>query len=271
MFERLKERRRIERNLDNLDKLLIGIIHKYGKQVFIYDEYYSPKSEEIIYKYVDDCIEIEYSKSVYFSNRYLSCKYNGKRYSKSNCYPVNGTFGRREGINILDENVIEYLKSIPSKVREREIKEAEILRKKEAERIKEQAILDKKNQIMRDAAERSKHVINAIAYIKEYEDNEIKVDVDWDSTFSSEDGTEYYVKRIDLIWKNKNAIVFSENNYYGQYVSVYRPGKWEEYLLKIYKTKLIEAENERKKRELKEKQEKQKQLKFERERYLPIN
>lgn len=150
----------------------------------------------------------------------------------------------------------------------------EKLKKEEQERLKIEE-REKRFEEMKEAASRSKHIIRAVNFLREYENDHIEVIVDYGYTYSSEDGEKPYVKSISVVLKKSDTLVFEEIGDYGEYVSVYRPGKWEEYLVNIYNREFALFQKRRKmeeeKKRIREEEEKQKTLKFERERYLPID
>ena len=272
MFEKIKKKKEQERKLEELNEYLDYIIINYGYEVKGDFDYYGSRPHSEIHIYHDDYINIERHSTVstYGSKTYRS----DKRFSiaiNKNLPPGNYAFIWTSGNDMIDDDLFEYIKDIPNKEKQKQEQANKIELQKKLELEKEQKKREIELSIMASAAKKCGHVIEAVKYLKDYEDNLIKIKVDLDYTFNSDHEREYYVKNIEIILKTKNAIVFRETNYSGQYVSVYRPGNWEKYLLTVYENKKKQDEIAKKQIEIKEQREKQKVLKFERERYLPID
>lgn len=133
-------------------------------------------------------------------------------------------------------------------------------------------------QRQKDATSRSQHIIKALNFLGEYADGYLRIGYTTEKKYENYIGYETIVVNRYVLLHKSNTVVYriGENS---ESVDIYRPGKWEEYLMNVYnerytrfkkKQELKKLEEELKKAQI-EKTEKQKQLKYERERYLPID
>lgn len=252
-------------------KYLIGnIVRKYGRVDI--DEYNSIKIKSHLYEYKCDGE---------FKNLYLVGDI-----SENNCYEAwidyyNVRDGRTKiwkstGNSKIPKDLEKYLINLPELL-ENERKEQELKMEEERKKLEEE-----KARILH-YTEITKHLIKAVNYLGNYEDDIIKIVRSYGTTFSSDYGNEKYLQCIDLYSKVHKCPVYHLIGDGSDGVTMYRheegENSWENHLMNVYtriyneRQKRLKEEELRKERIRKKREETNRtlDLKREKERYMPLN